>query len=147
MEIVRTDSENEDFIKLVKSLDEYLALKDGEEHSFYVQFNKTDDLKNCILLIEDSEAVGCGAIKHFDDISMEVKRMFVKPEFRNKGYASKILESLEKWAFELGYQQTVLETGKRQEEAVSLYKKTYEIIPNYAQYAHAENSICFRKKL
>ena len=42
----------------------------------------------------------------------------------------------------------ILETGKRQAEAIRLYKKSgYDIIPNYGQYAGIENSVCFKKDL
>jgi hypothetical protein len=42
----------------------------------------------------------------------------------------------------------VLETGKRQPEAIELYKKNnYKIIPNFGQYVNVENSVCFEKKL
>ena len=147
MEIIRTNSENQDFIDLVKDLDFYLALKDGEEHSFYAQFNKINNLENCLVVYENEEAIGCGAIKPYDENSMEVKRMFVKPEFRGKGFASKILTELENWSKEKGFSSTILETGKRQTEAVNLYSKTYEKIPNYGQYKGVENSVCFKKNL
>ena len=74
--------------------------------------------------------------------------MFVLPEFRNKGLASMVLSALENWAKELGYQTCVLETGKKQPEAIALYEKAgYRQIPNYGQYAGIENSVCFEKKL
>jgi GNAT superfamily N-acetyltransferase len=74
--------------------------------------------------------------------------MFVSPGSRNKGIASKILSELENWASELSYTKCVLETGKRQPEAVGLYKKNgYKLIPNYGQYTGVENSVCFEKEL
>jgi hypothetical protein len=55
---------------------------------------------------------------------------------------------LENWAGELSYAKCILETGKRQPEAIGLYKKNgYKLIPNYGQYAEAENSLCFEKEL
>ncbi|MFT4668785.1 MAG: putative acetyltransferase, partial [Ulvibacter sp.] len=42
----RTSSENQDFITLVKLLDADLAIRDGDEHSFYNQFNKLDLIKH-----------------------------------------------------------------------------------------------------
>jgi GNAT superfamily N-acetyltransferase len=64
------------------------------------------------------------------------------------GIASNILAELEKWASELSYAKCILETGKKQPEAISLYKKNgYRIIPNYGQYCEVENSLCFEKKL
>ena len=43
--LIRTDSENKDFIALVKLLDAELAELDGDEHVFYAQLNKTDKIK------------------------------------------------------------------------------------------------------
>ena len=148
MKIIRTNSENKDFINLVKKLDAYLKIIDGKEHSFYNQYNNIDVLKNVVLIYVDDVAVGCGAIKKFDEFSMEVKRMYVSTEKRNQGIAQKALLALETWAKELGYKKCILETGKRQIEAVQFYKKcTYKVIPNYGQYATIENSICFQKTL
>ena len=148
MKIFRTTSENLDFQKLVKQLDAYLAIMDGDEHSFYDQYNKIDLLKNCIVIFEDETAVACGAIKAFDQQSMEIKRMFTLPEMRGKGIASKILNQLENWTKELGFSKTILETGIKQTEAIALYEKCgYKIIPNYGQYSGIENSVCYEKSL
>ena len=125
MKILRTTSENLDFQKLVKQLDAYLAIMDGDEHSFYDQYNKIDLLKNCIVIFEDETAVACGAIKAFDEQSMEIKRMFTLPEMRGKGIASKILNQLENWTKELGFSKTILETGIKQTEAIALYEKMW----------------------
>lgn len=148
MQIHRTTSENHDFQSLVKKLDAYLAVIDGDDHAFYDQFNKIDTLKNCVVIFDDTTAVACGAIKLLDENRMEVKRMFTLPEYRGKGLAVKVLAELELWAKELNYQKTVLETGKKQVEAVALYHKCgYRVIPNYGQYAGIEDSICFEKDL
>ena len=148
MKIIRTNSENEDFINLVKQLDAYLKITDGDEHEFYNQFNNIDVLKNVVVVFVDEIAVGCGAIKKFDNNSVEVKRMFVSKDFRGRGIAQKILIELETWAKELNYKSCVLETGKRQVEAVSFYQKCgYIITPNYGQYKEMDNSVCFEKNI
>lgn len=146
--ILRTDSKHQDFINLVKLLDQELAIRDGDEHDFYDQFNKIDSIKYALNCYENGEAVGCGAIKEFDDESMEVKRMFVPLNHRKKGIASTILKGLEKWTKELGYKRLVLETGIRQPEAIALYEKHgFKRIDNYGQYVGMENSVCFQKKI
>lgn len=148
MKIIRTNSENQDFINLVQKLDAYLKITDGDEHDFYNQFNNIDVLKNVVLVYLEDIPVGCGAIKKMDDFAVEIKRMFVSSDKRGKGIAQKILAELEIWAKELGYKKCVLETGKRQVEAVKFYHKCkYKVIPNYGQYAAMENSICFEKEL
>jgi GNAT superfamily N-acetyltransferase len=79
---------------------------------------------------------------------MEVKRMYTIPESRNKGIATKVLNELEKWASELAYQKCILETGKRQPDAIWLYQKNgYKSIPNYGKYVEMENSVCFEKDI
>ena len=148
VKIVRTSSENKDFIDLVKLLDADLAERDGDDHAFYHQFNKIGVIKHVIVLYENQKPLGCGAIKEFDSTAMEIKRMYTSPESRGKGNATKILSELEKWTKELSYEKCVLETGKRQPEAIQLYTKSgYKMIPNYGQYEGVANSICFEKIL
>jgi GNAT superfamily N-acetyltransferase len=148
MELKRTNSVDPGFAGLVKFLDAELAERDGADHAFYAQFNKLDKINHAVVAYKDGVPVGCGAIKEFTPGTMEVKRMYTKPECRREGIASKILEELEMWAVELSCGRCVLETGKRQPEAIGLYKKNgYRIIPNFGQYAGVENSVCFEKEL
>ena len=144
--LLRTDSSNADFQALVIELDRYLAKTDGDEHAFYSQYNKSDGLKYVVLAYDGDKAVGSGAIKHFADDVMEVKRMYVHPEARGHGVATLVLRELENWTTELSYKKCLLETGVKQLEAVALYRKNaYEVVPNYGQYEGMENSICFEK--
>lgn len=148
IQLIRTDSKNSDFMALVSALDADLAKRDGDEHSFYNQFNKTDAIRFVVVAYENEKPLGCGAIKAFSPGAMEVKRMYVTPESRGKGIATKILTELENWAGEMHIGKCILETGKRQPEAIQLYTRNgYKIIPNYGQYAGIENSVCFEKEL
>jgi putative acetyltransferase len=148
IKIIRTDSDNQDFINLVRYLDTDLAERDGDEHSFYAQFNKINKIKYVVVAYENDKPVGCGAIKEYSPNTMEIKRMYTSPESRGKGIASKVLTELETWAAELSYEKCILETGKKQPEAIGLYKKNgYKLIPNYGQYAEVENSLCFEKDI
>lgn len=146
--VIRTDSDNPDFIALVKLLDADLAWRDGDDHSFYAQFNKIDSIKHVVVAYDDARPVACGAIKQFDLGIMEVKRMYVSPDARKRGIATTVLSELETWAREIGCSSCVLETGHKQPEAIGLYRKNgYHTIPNYGQYAGVDNSICFSKQL
>lgn len=148
VKLIRTTSQDSQFIELVRALDAELAIIDGEDHAFYSNYNKIQNLQHVVVLFIENKPVACGAIKPFDDTSTEVKRMYTLPEFRGKGVATQVLHELEKWAAELGYIECVLETGKRQPDAIQLYQKNgYTITPNYGQYIGVENSVCFRKSL
>jgi len=148
LRLERTTSKNSEFIALVKLLDADLEKRDGDDHAFYHQFNSITQLNYCLVLYSNEKAIACGAIKEFDTESMEVKRMFVLPKERGKGFATKVLSALENWSKELTYNRCVLETGKRQPEAISLYEKSgYQRIKNYGQYKGIENSVCFEKRV
>jgi len=144
----RTNSSNQDFVEMVKQLDSDLAIRDGEDHAFYNQFNSIKMIKYAIIAYMDNTPIGCGAIKTFDNTTMEVKRMYVTPEQRGKGIAGKILAELETWTLELGFTRCILETGMNQPEALALYHKSgFVRIPNYGQYENINSSFCFEKVL
>jgi GNAT superfamily N-acetyltransferase len=142
----RTTSKDDDYKKLVAHLDAELKIRDGDEHSFFAQYNKSDMIKHVVVCYDNETAVGCGAFKYYEDGIVEIKRMFVLNQMRGKGIAKKILAELEKWAKELNYNQTILETGIKQPEAIALYKSAgYSIIPNYGQYENVASSVCMKK--
>lgn len=144
----RTNSDDIDFINLVALLDKDLAIRDGDDHAFYNQFNKTDKIKHAVVYYENDIPVGCGAFREKESDKTEIKRMYVHPDYRKKGIASAILKELEIWAKEVGYTYTILETGKNQPEAINLYQKQdYTIIPNYPPYEAIDNSVCMKKTL
>ncbi len=97
-----------------------------------------------------ADAVGCGALRPYPDSAdtAELKRMYVVPAARGQGIGREILRALEAHARTFGYRRLVLETGKRQPEAVALYKKSgYRPTPNYPPYEQNEHSLCFEKLL
>jgi putative acetyltransferase len=142
----RASSDNTDFQNLVMELDKDLKIRNGEEHSFFAQFNKIDSIKHVVVAYQNNTPVGCGAIKPYDENTMEVKRMFVPLAYRGQGIASLVLADLEQWAKELGYAKCILETGEKNPEAIGLYHKSnYKVIPNFGQYADVTTSVCFEK--
>jgi putative acetyltransferase len=148
LRLIRATSENFDFQQLVQLLDRDLAQRDGDEHGFYAQYNKIDLIRHTVVAYADDEPVGCGAFKEYAPDSVEIKRMFVQPAHRQRGVARAVLAALETLAAELGYANCVLETGKRQPEAIALYQRSgYELTPNYGQYIGIDNSVCLRKTL
>jgi GNAT superfamily N-acetyltransferase len=90
----------------------------------------------------------CGALRPIDADAVEVKRMFVRPEFRRRGLARAMLATLEAAARERGYRTIRLETGDGQPEAIALYRSAgYGPIPCYGEYAVHSDTVCFEKAL
>jgi putative acetyltransferase len=148
VKIIRTNSDNKDFIELVKQLDHELWKRYGEEQSFFDRFNKLDSIKHVVVAYQDSKPIGCGAFKEYEKSIAEIKRMYVAADVRGLGIAGKILTDLETWAAELMYSECILETGVEQPEAIRLYEKSgYKVIPNFGQYAGVTVSVCMGKKV
>jgi putative acetyltransferase len=146
MTFQRTTSDNDDFLNLVTLLDEDLAIRDGEDHAFYAQFDTLDHIKNVVVGYHRDHAVGCGAFKPYNKTTAEIKRMFVRPDFRGQGIAKGILTALENWAREYGFTNCILETGTNNPPAIQLYTKAgYSVIPNYDQYENVVTSVCLGK--
>ncbi len=148
MYLKHCDNSSLDFQALVTKLDAELAIRDGDDHAFYHQFNGIDALDHVIVAYDKGYPVGCGAFKARNKQQVEIKRMFVLTAARKKGYASTILTALETWAANEGFIEAILETGKAQIEALSFYpKQGYTVIPNFAPYVGVKNSVCFLKNL
>ena len=148
MTLIRTTQANKTFQSLVKQLDAALAVRDGDDHAFYHQFNGIESLDHVVLALDNETAVGCGAFKVRDPSRVEIKRMFVIEPYRQRGIAQSILSELETWAASLGFKKAILETGKAQVEALSFYPNMgYAVIPNFSPYEGVENSVCFEKEL
>jgi len=146
--IKRTQSCVRDFQFLVVQLDIDLNKRYDRVQSEYDKYNKIDSIDTVIIAYNNDEPVGCGCFKQLDEVTAEIKRMFVLLEYRGRGISKVILTELENWAVELGFTKLVLETGKGQPEAIGLYEKlNYMKIDNYGQYSDMPNSVCFEKIL
>ncbi|WP_432831105.1 GNAT family N-acetyltransferase [Dactylosporangium sp. CA-092794] len=105
-----------------------------------------DPMAKFVLATVDGVAAGCGAIQPLDDQTIEVKRMFVRPAYRGKGIARRVLAALEDLAAGLHYPVIRLETGPRQPESIRLYESAgYRPIPPYGPYVHSPLSLCYEK--
>ncbi|MCG2462657.1 GNAT family N-acetyltransferase [Flavobacteriaceae bacterium F89] len=145
--LARTNSDHPEFKKLVKFLNSDLAARDGEHHPLS-QFNVIDAIRHVVLVLENNTSIGCGAISKYDPDTMEIKRMYVSPNFRGKGIATSILYELEKWAKQLGSFKCVLFMGSNQPEAARLYKSNgYKKIKNYGKLTEIPDSQCFLKEI
>jgi putative acetyltransferase len=146
--ILRTTSDNINFKKLTGELDVELCRIYNTNPKDYEEYNRITGLATVVLAYDSGVVIGCGCFKRFDDHTVEIKRMYIREDQRGKGIASSILAELENWARELGYLAAVLETGKGQPHAISLYKKHgYLATENYNAFDDLQISVCLRKPL
>jgi GNAT superfamily N-acetyltransferase len=96
----------------------------------------------------DGEAVACGGVARYDEVTGEIRRMYVVPGERGRGRSRRVLEALEDEARTLGYSLVRLETGKLQAAAIGLYISAgFGPIPRYGAFADDPKSVCFEKRL
>lgn len=149
MKFVYTDGENSDFIELCHALDGFLnELVGGEEkRAEYIPYNRLDDIHDVFIAYDDIP-VGIASFKKYDDECAEVKRVFIKREYRGRGISNKLMELVENTAKKQGYRYMILESGEPLVAAMALYRKLgYKVIPNYGQYVNMSDSVCMKKSL
>jgi putative acetyltransferase len=101
-----------------------------------------------LAVMEGGAAQACGAYRPYARGTVEIKRRFVQPHARGRGYSRLILQGLEEHARRSGFEHLILQTGDQQPEAVGLYDSAgYVRIPNYGEYVETSYSICFSKPL
>ena len=94
------------------------------------------------------QPAGCGGVKLFGREYGEVKRMYVRPDFRSRGLGKAILERLAAYARQQGAGTLRLETGIYQIEAIGLYERWgFARRPPFGEYKVDPNSIYFEKPL
>lgn len=146
--LLNTDSNNIDFTKLIRLLDDDLNERYGELQKKYDKHNKVDFINDVVVIYKHGKAAACGGFKEHNTDAIELKRIFVRKKCRRRGLSKLVISELEKLAKDKGYIYAVLETGKKQYEAINLYKSCgYKLIENYSPYIGTTNSICMKKKL
>jgi putative acetyltransferase len=137
-----------DFGSLVTLLDAEIQAKNGEIQKVYDGFNKLDGIHDFFIVYAENMPVGIGALKYYDESTYEIKRVFVKKEYRGQGISKFLMKALETKAGEYNIKYLVLETTRHFVEAVNFYRSQgYQIIENYGQYVGMEMSLCMRKEL
>ncbi len=150
MTFVLTDGKNSDFEKLCILLDASLEKLAGHiiDRTQYSPFNTLDKIHDVVLAYDEAFPVACAGFRHYEDGVAEVKRVFVREEYRGQGISKAVLALLEKRAAEKGYTALLLETGAPLARSISLYKSfCYQIIDNYGPYQGMIHSVCMRKAL
>lgn len=145
-----TDGSDEDFHRFyLKTEDYYSSIVGGlQNRAAFVPYNISESITDVLIAEVDGCAVGCAGLKAYSDTEVEIKRVWVEPEYRKNHIAEKMMDLLESKAVELGFEKAVLQTRPQMEAAVSMYlKRGYVLIDNYPPYDNLDGAICFSKDL
>jgi GNAT superfamily N-acetyltransferase len=85
-----------------------------------------------ILVLEDERVVAGGGVRRLSDGVAEIKRMYVMPDARGRGFGRRVLTEIEAAAVDLGFERLRLDTASSLEVALSMYRRSgYVDIPDY----------------
>lgn len=148
IKVVKTTSENPDFISLIKTFDTFLWERYPELKKDYWGNNVIEFNANVFLVYLDEKPVASGCFKKYNANTVELKRMFVSLEARGLGLAQLVIKELETEAKSQGFETMILETLYKQIEAIGLYQKVgFSIVDNYEPYVGLANSVCMSKAI
>ena len=149
MIIKKVATNHPDLLSLVDELNYFFVNEWGEDTTLsYASHHNLADMHSAFVAYVDNQAVGCACWKLRSDNLPEVKRMYVKKEFRGADISKKLLEAVEMDIKEAGFNFSVLETGSDMSQAIRFYEKQgYEIIPNFAEFIGDSLCVCLRKNL
>ena len=144
-----------DVAPLVLELEDHLAERYPTEsrHGFSVERLVTEGVRFFVLRVDGTPAA-CGGILFVDagpggePAYGEIKRMYVRPAWRGRGYGRRVLERLEADARGRGIGLLRLETGIDQVEAIELYERMgFQTCAPFGPYRDDPLSPCYEKRL
>jgi len=149
-EILIVAADSPEAVELIGELDEHLMghpYPPQSRHAFSVEKLLREQVVFFVTWY-DGKLAGCGGIKMFGTEYGEVKRMFVRPEFRGKGLGKLMLEHLTLYAVRQGVNVVRLETGIYEVEAIGLYERCgFQRRAPFGEYVEDPMSVYFEKQV
>ena len=145
-----TDGSDEVFREFYLKTEEYYSSIVGglRNRTAFVPYNISDSISHVLIAYADDVPAGCAGLKAYSDTVVEIKRVWVEPDYRNNHIADRLIDMIEDRAKELSFSKAVLQTRPQMKAAVSMYlKHGYALIDNYPPYDQLEGAICFSKVL
>ena len=147
MEIRFVESNSEDYRTLTEELDAYYFSLVGDVQNRYADVNRPENMQALAVVYLEGTPIACGAWKRVDEKTAEIKRSYVRPQYRRQHVASQLIPMLEDHAAAEGIRQFILETARTTDASHQLYlARGYRIIDYYGSPAGAENCLCFFKE-
>ncbi len=142
MRIVSTDITNWDVLQLFSLHDDYMIEFLGEDKAYYTRYNESENIENCWIAYSDDSPIGCIAFRKKSDNVGEVKRLFIKSEYRGCGISKILLDTVECYAKEHGFHALFLDTRITLEPAVSIYRNFgFSIVFQQGLYIQMEKKL------
>lgn len=148
--ISEVDKGDSDLVRLVSELDAFQSELYPAESNHCLDLSAvSDEQLRCVIVRDEGGApAGCGALLFHEDGSAEIKRVYIRPEYRGMKLGEQIVSAIEGIASEKNSRLLQLETGIQQQPAIALYRRCgYEICDAFPPYKADPLSVFMRKEL
>lgn len=142
MRILSTNTADQSVLQLFSEHDDYMIDFLGEDKWCYTRYNENENIENVWAVYSDNTPVGCIAYRRKSDEVGEVKRLYIRREYRGNGISKKLLNTVECYAREQGCHTLFLDTRITLEPAVSLYRNVgFSIVFQQGLYIQMEKKL------
>ena len=150
LEFRQTDGTNKAFHKFYLLTEDYYnrIVGGAENRKSFIPYNISTSIQDVLIAYIDDVPVACSGLKKYSESDIEIKRVWVEPEYRGYHIATDMMKIIEAKAKQQGFQKIILQTREIMKDAVKLYEKLgYNRINNYPPYNKLDGAICFAKEL
>lgn len=142
MNIIEMKTTDERILKLFSEHDDYMLDFLGDDSWCYTRYSENENLEKVWAVCSDSAPVGCIAYRKKGDGVGEVKRLYIKEEYRGRKWSKELLKTVESHAKEQGCATLFLDTRITLEPAVTLYRSFgFDIVFQQGLYIQMEKAI------
>ncbi len=129
-------------LELFSEHDDFMIEFLGEDSRYYTRYTENENIENVWVAFVDNLPVGCIAYRKKADGVGEVKRLFLRKEYRGRGISKELLKQVENHAGKQGCTTLFLDTRITLEPAVSLYRSYgFEIVFRQGVYVQMEKKL------
>lgn len=119
-----------------------------ENRKSFIPYNISESIQEVLIAYSGDVPVACSGLKKYSGKDVEIKRVWVEPEYRGHHIATDMMKRIEAKAKQQGFQRTILQTRETMTCALKLYVKLgYYRIDNYPPYNKLDGAICFAKDI
>lgn len=142
MNIVSTKNADKEILTLFSEQDDYMIDFLGDDKKYYTRYSSNEHLENIWVIYSESFPIGCIAYRKKAEGTGEVKRLYIRKEYRGKGISKELLRTVERYAQEQGCKTLFLDTRITLEPAVSIYRSFgFKIVFQQGLYIQMEKEI------
>ncbi len=122
MKITLVEVISEEVLKLFSEQDDFMIDFLGDDSVYYARYSKSENIEKVWVAYFDDLPIGCVAYRKKSSDVGEVKRMFIKHEYRGRGISKSLLDMVEKYAKQCDDHTLHSSTRITLEPAITLYQ-------------------------